>query len=287
MLTYHSVDVDPRRSTLGRESDFGLVIPPGLDDQTTFLMSEPPADGGDTSPLVERSFADAAAYNAAGSPNPEDVTTTVARREEVDLYPDTESEQDLRSAAPVMIDDQVDAYVEGVDEFGEEEAQDETIPLEPSSAVKPSREPSKPKKRQRRISKHGIEYPALPPSFVKRVAQTALQSSGLSNPRVSTDTLTALTQASEWFFEQLGDDLGAYANHAKRDIVEESDVATLMRRYGFSPMGISLRNMLCSNIIQTAPDHLRLNHVLPCPTAFTSRITPGVENAHTARQPAS
>jgi len=47
---------------------------------------------------------------------------------------------------------------------------------------------------------------------------------------VSADTLTALTQASEWFFEQLGDDLGAYARHAKRKTVEEADMVTLMRR---------------------------------------------------------
>lgn len=94
----------------------------------------------------------------------------------------------------------------------------------------PSRQGPKARKQKKRISRHGVEYPPLPPSFVKRVAQTALQSSGLSNPRVSADTLTALTQASEWFFEQLGDDLGAYASHAKRKTVEESDVVTLMRR---------------------------------------------------------
>lgn len=85
-------------------------------------------------------------------------------------------------------------------------------------------------KKRKLVSQHGIEYPSLPSTFVKRVAQTALQSSGLSNKRISTDTLVALTQASEWYFEQLGDDLGAYANHAKRKTIEESDVATLMRR---------------------------------------------------------
>ncbi|KAF4124788.1 Core histone H2A/H2B/H3/H4 [Geosmithia morbida] len=92
------------------------------------------------------------------------------------------------------------------------------------------REALPPRRKRKLVSRHGIEYPSLPPAFVKRVAQTALQSSGLSNPRVSTDTLTALIQASEWYFEQLGDDLGAYANHAKRKTIEESDVVTLMRR---------------------------------------------------------
>lgn len=88
----------------------------------------------------------------------------------------------------------------------------------------------KPQKKTKKISRHGIEYPSLPPAFVKRVAQTSLQSSGLGSSKISADTLTALTQASEWFFEQLGDDLGAYSNHAKRKTIEESDVVTLMRR---------------------------------------------------------
>uniref|UniRef100_A0A0B7K2R4 CENP-T/Histone H4 histone fold domain-containing protein n=1 Tax=Bionectria ochroleuca TaxID=29856 RepID=A0A0B7K2R4_BIOOC len=87
-----------------------------------------------------------------------------------------------------------------------------------------------PLKKRKRISRHGIEYPSLPSTFVKRVAQNALQNSGLSNTRISADTLAALEQASDWFFEQLGDDLEAYASHAKRKTIEESDVVTLMRR---------------------------------------------------------
>ncbi|CAH0016913.1 unnamed protein product [Clonostachys rhizophaga] len=87
-----------------------------------------------------------------------------------------------------------------------------------------------PAKKRKRISRHGIEYPSLPSTFVKRVAQNALQNSGLSNTRISADTLAALEQASDWFFEQLGDDLEAYASHAKRKTIEESDVVTLMRR---------------------------------------------------------
>ncbi|GAB0138332.1 hypothetical protein EsDP_00006568 [Epichloe bromicola] len=229
--TLNRIDVDDGTVTTGqRESDFGLEIPPDVADQTTFMMSEPPADGGGTSPLQERSIAEAGAYNAASTSGVGDVTLDIGGND-ADVYDDPGPDLD-----PVQDEDEVDRYAEDeVDAAEEEEGaqeagmEDQSELAQPSSATKP-RQQTKPKKRQRRISKYGIEYPPLPPTFVKRVAQTALHSSGLSNPRVSADTLTALTQASEWFFEQVADDLGAYANHANRNTIEESDVATLMRR---------------------------------------------------------
>ncbi|KAH0596923.1 hypothetical protein MHUMG1_05231 [Metarhizium humberi] len=237
--TITRIDDESRRNTVtGRGSEFGLQIPPGA-EETTFMMSEPPADGGGTSPLmVEESIAETRANNAANQGGIGDVTPTRpsgpddgASDNMVDVYNDPDPVPIIQTeeAEPVGGDDEDDDFEPYIEEI-EEQSVDEEEPVEPSSAAKPSRERLKPKKRQRRVSKHGIEYPALPPTFVKRVAQTALQSSGLSNPRVSADTLTALTQASEWFFEQLGDDLGAYANHAKRKTIEESDTATLMRR---------------------------------------------------------
>lgn len=175
---------------MGRESDFGLQLPAGLYDQTTFVLSEPSMGPDPGSPVLDRSLAglveDAPGLHDA-SPAPDDAMTELD-----DNAPDFSLAQDATS--------------------------------EPAELATRAR------KRQRRTSKHGIEYPPLPNSLVKRVAQTALQSSGLSNPRISADTLAALTQASEWFFEQLGDDLGAYAKHAKRKTVGESDVVTLMRR---------------------------------------------------------
>ncbi|ODA78638.1 hypothetical protein RJ55_06020 [Drechmeria coniospora] len=185
--TYDRIDADPtRRTTMGRESDFGLQLPAGLDDQTTFLMSDPPAEGEagpDSDPPSAR-------RPSAGSMATEDDSR------QWHVASPAHSTNDLTEVAP-----------------------------------EPRRRAPKARKQRKRISKHGSEYPPLPPSFVKRVAQTALQSSGLSNRRISAETLTALTQASEWFFEQLGDDLGAYAAHAKRKTIEQSDVVTLMRRY--------------------------------------------------------
>jgi histone H3/H4 len=84
-------------------------------------------------------------------------------------------------------------------------------------------------KRDKKISKHGIEYPSLPPAVIKRLAQTFAKTSGVK-AKIGADTLAAITTASDWFFEQLGDDLSAYAKHAGRKTIDETDMVALMRR---------------------------------------------------------
>jgi histone H3/H4 len=163
-----------------------------------------------------------------------------------------------------------------MDSEGDQQGMDTEIP---ESRPRDSRGTAKPARKLKRISKHGIEYPALPPTFVKKVAQTALQTSGLSNHRISPETLTALTQASEWFFEQLGDDLGAYASHAKRKTIEESDVVTLMRRY---VSGYRRGFQFSSNMVQTTSNRIQRHHVLVGAEAPPERTPAGVENARAA-----
>lgn len=172
---------------------------PTLNDPSeTFRFSPPPIDEAPTEPIVDDGVPDDAAIDATPSMgNISDIETI----EDISDRSD-EGGVDIEVTAPQQRDEP---------------------PVTRREAMPP--------RKKNRISRHGIEYPSLPPAFVKKVAQTALQSSGLSNPRISADTLTALTQASDWFFEQLGDDLGAYAQHAKRKTVEESDVVTLMRRF--------------------------------------------------------
>lgn len=78
----------------------------------------------------------------------------------------------------------------------------------------------------KKISRYGIEYPSLPSNVVKRLAQRFA-----GKTKIGPDTLNAIMQASDWFFEQVGDDLRAYAHHAKgRTTINESDILTLMRR---------------------------------------------------------
>lgn len=240
------IDRDDRRSTIGRQSEIGLDLPPDVADQTTFVLSPPAVDGDATSPLQERSIAGVSDRGAAGTAGLGEVTVIsgVGKDDDTAIYDrsmpallEDEPEEGLFTAGNVNVvveeeeeeEEQPEEEEEPVGEVDSDPEQHELDTSAAAAAAQP-RPVSGLKKRQRRISRHGIEYPPLPPSFVKRVAQTALHSSGLSNHRVSTDTLTALTQASEWFFEQLGDDLGAYASHAKRKIIEESDMATLMRR---------------------------------------------------------
>jgi len=53
---------------------------------------------------------------------------------------------------------------------------------------------------------------------------------GNSKTKLNKETLNAIMQASDWFFEQVSDDLEAYSKHAGRKTIEESDVVTLMAR---------------------------------------------------------
>jgi histone H3/H4 len=91
----------------------------------------------------------------------------------------------------------------------------------------------KPSKQKARLkeSRYGIPYPSLPSGVVKKLTTAALKSSGKSKTRVNAPILAAVMQASDWFFEQLGEDLEAYSNHAKRKTIDESDVVTLMKRW--------------------------------------------------------
>ncbi|KAK4192589.1 centromere kinetochore component CENP-T-domain-containing protein [Podospora australis] len=85
------------------------------------------------------------------------------------------------------------------------------------------------KKKGINISRHGIEYPSLPAGVVKRIAQNFAKTSGAKG-KITPDAMKTIMQASEWFFEQLGADLEAYAKHAGRKTIDESDVLTLMKR---------------------------------------------------------
>ncbi|PFH62514.1 hypothetical protein XA68_13253 [Ophiocordyceps unilateralis] len=248
-LTLHRIDADPvRRTTLGRDSDFGMQIPAGLDEQSTFLLSEPP-----TELMADPSIADPSLAESADAMLVDDIDLTggvdasnltqgdavdptqaadVDPTQAADVDPTQAADVDPTQAAdvdPTQATDGLD-LTQGTDGLNLTQEADGDFDLTVPAQGQPSRPAPGARKRQKRISKHGTEYPPLPPSLVKKVAQTVLHSSGLSNPRISAETLTALTQASDWFFEQLGDDLGAYAKHAKRKTVEESDVVTLMRR---------------------------------------------------------
>jgi histone H3/H4 len=89
---------------------------------------------------------------------------------------------------------------------------------------------SRPRKKLK-LTRHGTTIPSLPTSLIKRIAIDARTRVGKKKPVLGKDHIKALEQATEWFFEQVGEDLEAYSNHARRKKrVTGEDVLTLMRR---------------------------------------------------------
>lgn len=85
--------------------------------------------------------------------------------------------------------------------------------------------------KEQKVSRYGIAYPSLPVGVVKKLASTFARSSGNGKTKLDKDTMAAIMQATDWFLEQTADDLGAYAKHAGRKTIEESDIITLMKRF--------------------------------------------------------
>ncbi|KAI8952194.1 centromere kinetochore component CENP-T-domain-containing protein [Xylaria longipes] len=225
--------------------DSGFFPPPALDDSADVVMDEPA--------VIERLDADEARRQTLGGdsvfgaieiPDAGNETTFVMDPVQSPVREPTATEglEDLDSDnGPVydMDNDDDDHVNEPMDmpEFDtEEEADDapennistiEETTLSRITRLAPNRGAKR--RKGKRISRHGIEYPSLPPSVVKRLATTCAKTAG-SKGKISPDTLDAIMQATDWFFEQLGDDLSAYAKHAGRKTIDESDMVTLMRR---------------------------------------------------------
>jgi histone H3/H4 len=89
---------------------------------------------------------------------------------------------------------------------------------------------SRPRKKLK-LTRHGTTVPALPASLIKRIASDARTRFGKKKPVLGKDHVKALEQATEWFFEQVGEDLEAFSNHARRKKrIIGDDVFQLMRR---------------------------------------------------------
>ena len=80
-------------------------------------------------------------------------------------------------------------------------------------------------------SRHGIPYPSLPSGVTKKIASTCTRVLGMKKSSISKESLKATMEASDRYFEQLSEDLGAFAHHAGRKKIEESDAIALMKRY--------------------------------------------------------
>ncbi|KAL8387309.1 hypothetical protein RB595_010002 [Gaeumannomyces hyphopodioides] len=210
--TYERLDSPGRRETLGpgRQSDFGTIevpldvdspfrLEPQINDTTEIpgLVFDDDDDDGGNSPLA---------------------------------YPDQDE-------GPPGADDHGpnDYDAASVDGDLEEATTSGTTAFAAAAARRPGERPGvksgKPNKKGLRLSKHGNPVPSLPPAVVKRLAEAMARTSGVvGGAKITPETLRALMQATDWFFEQVGDDLRALAHHAGRKTIETSDVAMLMKR---------------------------------------------------------
>lgn len=186
-----------------------------------------------------------------------------------------------REASPVVepedildpVEDERDSDVDDIapevepDHNGDLSMQDATIAdIEASTEQKQKAA----RKKNIRVSKHGIQYPSLPAGVVKKLATRFARTSGNSKAKINKETLDAIMLASDWFFEQVSDDLGAYSKHAGRKTIDESDVVTLMSRYVPISIMFSDTDLI---FVQTTPGKCFHNAIFPCPKLFTQRTS--------------
>ncbi|CRK22271.1 hypothetical protein BN1723_016783 [Verticillium longisporum] len=204
--TFERIDEERRETLGGRPSDFGFAIPQDADpDASTFIMGL----GAQSSPT-----------------RPVDVAPDEI---EVDLGPGMEE------GPSALVEATFDALASDDDQpepFGEasdDEALNEELPdaevTDHSEIASKQRKPRAGKAGWKR-SKHGHSYPPFPSTVVKRVAEQFARTSGISNPRIGKDTLAALQQATDWFFEQVSEDLGA-----QRQVNETTSTFSLATQY--------------------------------------------------------
>lgn len=143
--------------------------------------------------------------------------------------PEQHREHDAQSQ---VSDEEGEDFLEGRDDEhnspGLESPQRKSRPITPIEAAAMAQAP---RRKKLKLTKHGIAIPALPSSLVKRLAVESMTRRGKRKPTIDRASLKALEQATEWFFEQVGEDLEAFSAHAgRKKRIDTSDVLTLMKR---------------------------------------------------------
>ncbi|KAF9433069.1 hypothetical protein BGZ76_009917 [Entomortierella beljakovae] len=93
-------------------------------------------------------------------------------------------------------------------------------------------------KRAVRLSAAGIPVPSMPAPLQKQLINT------FSRSRVSREAMAVIMEGSHQFFEQASNDLAAYAGHAGRKTIDESDVECLMKRLRITNDKVSIESLL-------------------------------------------
>ena len=253
--TLRDMGLDRERISLasGRNSEIRPAAVSGDDTETTFVFTVPPRD---VSELQESEQADESLARV------EDEVPYEAPYDVPDDVPDEEDDEvdNIDFEDPDLASSPQPAYLDI-------SLQDTTLQEgDLASAVKPKAA----RKKRMKISKHGIQYPSLPAGVVKKLATSYARMGGNSKAKISKDTLDAIMQASDWFFEQVSDDLGAYAKHAGRKTIDESDIVTLMARFVF-PFPLNYTGALTHFCTQATPDKCHYDTIFSCSKAFTPR----------------
>lgn len=215
---------DARRQTLGGDSVFGAIEIPDLGNESTFIMA--PVQSPVRDQTVTEGLEGLGSDDGLPDMNADDVG---------DHDNDEDDDDDHVNEPMDMPDFDIEDDEDEVEEFdatADDAAENNISTIEKTTLSRRDRlAPNRGTKRKKgkKISRYGIEYPSLPINVVKRLATTCAKTAG-SKGKISPDTLDAIMQATEWFFEQLGDDLSAYAKHAGRKTIDESDMIALMRR---------------------------------------------------------
>ncbi|KAH7333453.1 centromere kinetochore component CENP-T-domain-containing protein [Rhexocercosporidium sp. MPI-PUGE-AT-0058] len=149
--------------------------------------------------------------------------------EEEELDEDPESEVELEQRDGIEAEDQEESLLEVPGDISMADTTIQDTTMQDIEGVNKA-QGKVVKKKKVKLSKHGIEYPSLPVGVVKKLATTFARTSGNSKAKINKETLEAVMQASDWFFEQVSGDLGAYAKHAGRKTIEESDILAVMAR---------------------------------------------------------
>lgn len=218
-----------RISLTGRDSDIRPLNAEERDDTDTFVFNIPPR----------------AITEEASSPTPYVGESSVQLNTDQDDEEEAvgDQEQDVGMDNVIEIEDDEEDEEEDEDPVDEinAEGQDtsmlQDLEADLSMAISEGFETAVlrsgkiTQKKKVKISKHGLQYPSLPAGLVKKLATTFARTAGNSKAKLSKETLDAIMQASDWFFEQASEDLSAYSGHAGRKTIDESDVVTLMTRY--------------------------------------------------------
>lgn len=128
---------------------------------------------------------------------------------------------------------------EAWEDVHEPPAEDEPMHLSPKSKrrltemqlASAKHENGKRRRKRVKMTKHGSLVPSLPTSLIKKIATEVQIRNGRRKPALGPDHTKALEQATEWFLEQIGEDLATYSSHGRRKRrIDNEDVLLLMQR---------------------------------------------------------